>query len=1167
LLLLLLLFSRKATTRNNSNRNAVANPQRSPVHPPQNIRGRHRKNRKRKQEYLRMDDDDDNNGKSKSTRGRRGGGYIWAQPSGSSYWHNFAPPTILVRFFFVAVALSAMAILAAEMGPHGTGHSRAVMDTRNRRAVQARMVGSPAEHILFLVSSSQAVEDAMVAALRVAAPSAVTEPVRLRLPLLSSSSNNHTLSPEAAIRRHITAIEAAWRLHAGTRLGRDLPQEAWTTVLVVLPRPSAWGGQPADRLWNAELPAIIGRLTRAPTITRISLAVVREYLPGGVARSIDPRFCGEHHREHLRALHTAIDEALRLGKTIERLQERLVEDGLDPTVYEMDYDRDDGAYRTKDPGWRPLVVVSDVRAEALLQYAPPSGIGSMKPTASGGPHQRLLRWMRREAGVWSDAICPSPRALVSAALAQSVPYWKHFLPTLDSHKDGQPCPLALATTLRYIASLPIDRLHHLPRLPHLALWRSSFPNGSTGGGADGTGEAKIVAVTQVRNVEHTLLGFLKSMDWLADAIVILDTGSVDSTVRLAQAWAATGSVVRCPLTVIQADQLYDTKTEWHEGQSYGRLLDEARTMGATHILTPDSDEYLTYNWRRHGLLRNFMLSLPVGVGLAVRLFHVYDGIDRWVATRPSGWTQEATAPLGWHDDGAAQRTGSAHRLSRMPNEYRTISLNLSQSMGSIHFKFASLQGSLATTVWYKHLEWKQGHRSRATSSFHDKKMPRVSAGSGTSGLQPVPSDEWYGPPQAEGVGSGSMRRWASQWTDQESWAWRVRMVELWRRQARDPFPFRLPVGWPFGVEVMTLPASWQRGGDGTDEPHLNGDRPTDRGRGGAVGGLDPLDRECRRGYVVGKNMAAAGTPSISSGMSIADAMVELATIREGGRTFLWANPDRRVYRWLKTSETHLRDFVHHALPSYNRSSGDDADRTTTTTTTIHPPLVLDVGAHSGFYGLWGLAAGYDAIFVESEPYCNWLLDTALAANGWVDRALTIKAVVGTRTRDVARNASARATWCSLPCTRRLSGPPRVGLGDYRSVVRIDDLVPVDRRVALLKLRVGHRSALSGARRIFGDRQVAFAAIEVTPLLYRKLGTGKEREVREALHKEMEWIRSHGYRVCRPSGAQPQNSNRDYRCLHTSDDLRRYLLEERFARHDVLVTRLGPAPQRHRSSKP
>ena len=84
----------------------------------------------------------------------------------------------------------------------------------------------------------------------------------------------------------------------------------------------------------------------------------------------------------------------------------------------------------------------------------------------------------------------------------------------------------------------------------------------------------------------------------------------------------------------------------------------------------------------------------------MRLFHVYDGTDRWIWPPPRNWGQVERAPLGWHDDGHAHRATRMHHIPRVPQGYRTIALHRSNTLGSIHFKFASLQAIGAKTVWY-----------------------------------------------------------------------------------------------------------------------------------------------------------------------------------------------------------------------------------------------------------------------------------------------------------------------------------------------------------------------------------------------------------------------------------------------------------------------------------
>jgi len=239
---------------------------------------------------------------------------------------------------------------------------------------------------------------------------------------------------------------------------------------------------------------------------------------------------------------------------------------------------------------------------------------------------------------------------------------------------------AVTKLLHWLASQSMPAVAQLPRLPHLVRWRSDSDQRPT----------RVVAITQVRNVAHTLQSFLDSVAWAADKVLLLDTGSTDGTVEMAQTIASTNSssghgidleIRRCSHGVLG----------WNEGRSYRELLDWARQERATHVLCPDSDEYPTANWKRHRLLRYAILALPPSTTLSVRLFHVYNGTDRWIKAAPLGWGQLERAPLGWHDDGLAHRAHRMHHISRVPAGYRTIGLHRSESLGSVHFKFASLQ--------------------------------------------------------------------------------------------------------------------------------------------------------------------------------------------------------------------------------------------------------------------------------------------------------------------------------------------------------------------------------------------------------------------------------------------------------------------------------------------
>ena len=48
--------------------------------------------------------------------------------------------------------------------------------------------------------------------------------------------------------------------------------------------------------------------------------------------------------------------------------------------------------------------------------------------------------------------------------------------------------------------------------------------------------------------------------------------------------------------------------------------------------------------------------------------------------------------------------------------------------------------------------------------------------------------------------------------------------------------------------------------------------------------------------------------------------------------------------------------------------------------TASPPLVLDVGANAGFYGILSLAYGANVVFFDAQPSCWQWIESALHAN-------------------------------------------------------------------------------------------------------------------------------------------------------------------------------------------
>lgn len=752
-------------------------------------------------------------------------------------------------------------------------------------------------------------------------------------------------------------------------------------------------------------------------------------------------------------------------------------------------------------------------------------------------------------------------------------------------------------------------LRDLPPLPHLAQYQSA-----------GEDTRLVVAITQVRNVAHTIHSFLESLRGLADKVLLLDNGSSDRTVAVVQEIADTdpkwhgrlairvsgtakkGLRQQTPIPQQTQDQEQDEDQQpismlWHEGSAYHELLTWARSEKATHILCPDSDEYITANWKRHGLLRYALYSLPRRTGIATKLFHVYNGTNQWIAGRPPGWQQATSAPLGWRDDGESHRANGVHHIKRMPNRYRVLTLGNTQTIGAVHFKFASLQAIHVKTVWYRHLEYDSGSKSRALGDFYRMKIPtRIRA----RHLQPVPRTDWFdyeaataATPNAgdQDAQSQDGTAWTIRWTEPESWLWRVDMVQNWRKQWQKQNQ-AVP-------KALGLPRNWNRLvrlAERTQHLCHSGNTNTSTTGGAEAAEEDRLDKRCRAEWMshlfrTGSDQMDRRQPELAKALS-STIRIELPALREPlpgfssveSRRFLWAvAPDQTMVRWLHNHEVHVRAFAHHVMHQLcavgsHRNPSD-------------PELwVLDIGANSGYYGLMGLTMGCArTVFVEPQPYCSMLIQQSLNANGWNQSADLIRAAAGPRNQ-----AQGIQVWCDTPCYGRVGAPgvhgpttqmPGVGaflrkgkrgnhgtdrkIADakgWRPMVRIADhawlqsVVTGRAEIALLKIDVEGAEAdvMQGLRPLFEQRAIHAATIEVTPQFYRQWG--KETAMRQAIYAEFRplfegleyevWVPDHKRK-------QGQAGHAMYRKILNSRDLETYLLREPFNQHDLFLLRSQP----------
>lgn len=717
------------------------------------------------------------------------------------------------------------------------------------------------------------------------------------------------------------------------------------------------------------------------------------------------------------------------------------------------------------------------------------------------------------------------------------------------------------TKLYYIAFVKwlqfqsLKKTARLPPLPQLKIWHNNNNKPVK------NNNNKIVAITQIRNVAHTIPSFLESLRDIADTVLLLDNGSTDKTtsvvsniIKSDRRWKP--GQLKLKLWLNQTALLNQSiSLRWNEGASYRILLNWARSEGATHIMCPDSDEYVTANWKRYNLLRNLILGLPNKTSLMLRLFHVYNGTEKWIAFRPLNWQQSTKAPIAWKDDGVSQRGRGKHHINRVPAEYEAIQMLQSDSLGSVHFKIANIESIKVKTLWYKHLEFDSGSHVRALGSFYQSKIP---INIKKRHLKPVSQSDWFDYQHHSGLQRRGTRihpfvlpqktqhvEWPKRWVEPESWLWRVEMIQKWREKWKIdnidiPDGLKLPKKQWFGwVQAM--------------KDINNNEAKPGRGHNRL------LDGKCEDYW---KNTFQFFNKSFSHTIYIPLSTTRTTTTKNNITIgFNWTvAPDNTMVQWLEKHEIHVRAFVQHIL-SKTCSGGPNKKQQQ------QQQIVLDVGANSGYYGLMGLAYGCRTIFVEPQPYCAKLIESSLIKNKY--RGVLLRAAAGNETKTRGIHVS-----CNTPCYGRVGAPdvPFFGTGKrskqkevihgWRPMVSLSNhsvlnsVMNGEAEIALLKIDVegAELSVLQGLRPVFEKRAVRAATIEVTPLFYRQLGkeASERRKVFEFFKYLMESLH---YEIWKPTNRK-SSKNRwgKYQRLRSIEALEQYLIRERFGQHDIFILR-------------
>jgi len=315
-----------------------------------------------------------------------------------------------------------------------------------------------------------------------------------------------------------------------------------------------------------------------------------------------------------------------------------------------------------------------------------------------------------------------------------------------------------------------------------------------------------------------------------------------------------------------------------------------------------------------------------------------------------------------------------------------------------------------------------------------------------------------------------------------------------------------------------------------------------------------VDEECLKTYL---NSTLVHSKSTKLKLSLEpNRILSVNLLEERHIKFFWVTHDDVIVKWLSRAEAHVRDFFHTYLKNGTLCDASAAASNTSL------PVVLDIGANSGFYGLLAAAMGCRVIFFEPQPYCTWMIEQSIVANGWTTnkRLSIVRGAVGDDNPDSRFKSPKFPVWCNSPCIGTMGKPGtkyfKQKPDGWRSVIQISNssinkLMPAaDMILAKVDTEGAEAAVLRGMRPLFKQRRIKAAIVEVTPQFYKR--RNMEVDLRQKIYEEFLYIVLQGYSFHRPNSGRPINM-KGYRALN-QEEMKKYLLRASFIQHDVIVIR-------------
>lgn len=220
---------------------------------------------------------------------------------------------------------------------------------------------------------------------------------------------------------------------------------------------------------------------------------------------------------------------------------------------------------------------------------------------------------------------------------------------------------------------------------------------------------RVIGLMQVRDEEKIIENSLRVLALHTDAIIVLDDGSVDTTVEIINR-------LKEELNIIEV--IVNAQSQWLYGSEVTnrqKLLDAGRQNGGTHFIEIDADEVFTTHCAQDNWLKNKILSLERGQILQIPLINLWKSFDHYRSTFNDSFPDICYVTIGYCDDGVSDLSYNLHSSfstflhfgrfpHKQPEHYPLFVYESDINKSLIHLPFINWTNIIIKKIWMIMLE-------------------------------------------------------------------------------------------------------------------------------------------------------------------------------------------------------------------------------------------------------------------------------------------------------------------------------------------------------------------------------------------------------------------------------------------------------------------------------